>query len=200
MAEAKRIVRANIFQRSRLSRVLADAFAEDPLVRWILGERRDEPVARERMFCTYLREYQREGLVETTGAEEGAALWGPPGYIKPTGMRLVIDGLRWLTVLRGRTNAAMRFYDAICACRPQQHHWYLATIGTPKIHQGKGVASALLQARLRHCDDASVPAYLESSNAANLPLYQKHGFVVLREFSAEGSPTLWLMLREPAAA
>jgi hypothetical protein len=40
-------------------------------------------------------------------------------------------------------------------------------------------------------------ACLESSNARNLPLYERHGFEVLGEVQTGGSPTIWPMLRVP---
>jgi hypothetical protein len=40
------------------------------------------------------------------------------------------------------------------------------------------------------------PAYLESSNLRNVPLYQRFGFDAIEEISLpEDGPTLWTMLR-----
>jgi hypothetical protein len=40
-----------------------------------------------------------------------------------------------------------------------------------------------------------VPAYLESSNPANVPLYERHGFRALGTIQAGSSPTIFPMLR-----
>ena len=49
----------------------------------------------------------------------------------------------------------------------------------------------------RLADEAGMPAYLESSNSLNLPLYQRHGFEVQAEEGvAEGGPRAWFMWRE----
>ena len=58
-------------------------------------------------------------------------------------------------------------------------HWYLPLIGVDPFHQRKGYGSALLRHVLRLCDRDGTPAYLESTNPANVPLYERHGFRVL---------------------
>jgi len=60
-----------------------------------------------------------------------------------------------------------------------------------------GMASALLEPTLRRCDRDRLPAYLESSNEANLPFYGRHGFEVVAQISIADGPTLWPMLRQP---
>ena len=51
---------------------------------------------------------------------------------------------------------------------------------------------------LQHADSLGLPCYLESSNELNVPLYERHGFKVTREFAFPGGgPTAWLMWREP---
>ena len=51
---------------------------------------------------------------------------------------------------------------------------------------------------LERCDEEGIPAYLESSNARNVPFYRRHGFGVTTELQIPGGgPMLWLMWREP---
>jgi len=53
--------------------------------------------------------------------------------------------------------------------------------------------AALLEQRLANITG---PAYLESSNQRDLPLYERFGFKVIQELSLpDGGPTLWTMLR-----
>ena len=83
---------------------------------------------------------------------------------------------------------------SIHAQRPAGTFWYLAAIGT--VLKGRGVGSALLADRLRRVPEH---AYLESSNIANVSLYERFGFRVTSELSvtADG-PTLYPMLRDAA--
>lgn len=74
-------------------------------------------------------------------------------------------------------------------------HWYLAMIGVDPAHQRKGVGAALLETGLRRCDHDHVAAYLECSSVANVPFYQRHGFVLLGTVQPGSSPPVFPMLR-----
>lgn len=68
-------------------------------------------------------------------------------------------------------------------------------IGVDPRAQGTGLGSALLRHALEQCDAQHLPAYLESSNPKNNPLYERHGFEVLAELQSGDSPPIWPMLR-----
>ena len=59
---------------------------------------------------------------------------------------------------------------------PEEPHWYLPLIGVDPIEQGRGCGSALLRVGLSRCDADRLPAYLESTNPKNIPLYERYGF------------------------
>ena len=106
---------------------------------------------------------------------------------------------RMLFVLRRRSLRGLRAASAVEAQHFAQPHWYLAVLGTAPEHQGRGVSAAVMDPILRRCDAAGVPAYLESSNVVNIPLYERRGFRVTGEIVLPGGPTIWPMLRQPAA-
>jgi ribosomal protein S18 acetylase RimI-like enzyme len=187
-------------EMTALATTLTRAFAEDPVSRWLLAPLRNPESARDSMFRRYVRSYHRDAVVTTAGGTRGVALWGPPGYRMPSPRHAVLDALAMLKDLGTRGIFAARMYEAMVSHRPRSPHWYLAVIGTAPEARGKGLGSALLRERLALCDRDRVPAYLESSNRANLPVYLRHGFEILREFHYRDSPTLWLMQREPREA
>jgi len=49
------------------------------------------------------------------------------------------------------------------------------------------------------CDGQRVPAYLEATSEASVPLYQRHGFEVLGMIQSDGTPPIFPMLRRPRA-
>ena len=78
---------------------------------------------------------------------------------------------------------------------PKEPHWYLPLIGVDPRHQRRGHGAALLRHALARCDRDHAPAYLESSNPANVPLYERHGFAVLDTIQVGSSPPIFPMLR-----
>jgi ribosomal protein S18 acetylase RimI-like enzyme len=80
---------------------------------------------------------------------------------------------------------------------PAEPHWYLPMIGVDPGRQGKGYGSALMQHALIRCDRESKPAYLETSNPRNVPLYKRYGFELLDTFQIGSSPSVFPMLRPP---
>ena len=83
---------------------------------------------------------------------------------------------------------------------PQEPHWYLAIIGVDAAHQSKGLGTRLLQGALARCDEEGLIAYLESSNPANIPLYERHGFRVATEIRSGDAPPMFPMLRPACGA
>ena len=86
-------------------------------------------------------------------------------------------------------------FAEMTAYHPQCPHWYLPTIGVEPQFHGKGFGSRLLTETLKQCDQAHMPAYLESSNPANTALYQRFGFEELGIIRVGHSPPMVPMLR-----
>ena len=80
---------------------------------------------------------------------------------------------------------------------PKDPHFHLVFVGCRKNAQGQGLGSAMIKRGTRICDEQRMPAYLESSNEKNVPLYQRHGFEIIAEESLPGGgPTVWFMWRD----
>jgi ribosomal protein S18 acetylase RimI-like enzyme len=180
--------------------VLARAFQDDPLWRWALGrDDVDERRARlGRLFDLLTRTvYARQELIFTAGDFAGAAVWVPPerwrfslldeARVAPGVLAVfgVAGSLRLLKLLAGVERVHLH-----------EPHYYLFAIGTDPAQQGRGVGAALLAPMLARCDAERLPAYLESSNPANLTFYRRHGFVTATELRF-GDALLTTMRRDP---
>ena len=183
-----------------LSKVLALAFDSDPVLSWVVRQDQKRMDALRDFFMFNMEDSLRYGEERTTSDLKGCAIWLPPEEAfepKPP-----LSTLRMLPRLihysgLGRIRRVMTFIDACDAKRPVTPHFYLDFIGVHPEKQGQGYASALLGNTLSRLDAMCTPAYLESSNPCNNPLYQRHGFKVTDEIHLPGGPTLWCMLREP---
>lgn len=186
------------------AKVLADAFATDPLMTalWPSADRRQR--ALPLYFAASLRHFHvpRGGVQlaadpnQTIGA---VAVWDPPGQWEQTltqTLRAVPD--LW-PALRSRTFAAIAVRRTLEQHHPHHpDHWYLANIGSSPSHRGRGYAAQLLANRLATPD---TPAFLVCTRKETLPYYERHGFAVATEFTlpAGDKPTMWSMTRPPSS-
>ncbi|MEP1930132.1 MAG: GNAT family N-acetyltransferase [Roseibium sp.] len=83
---------------------------------------------------------------------------------------------------------------------PTNPHWYLGLIAVDPAYRGRGVGTKLLEFCLTIVDHDELPAYLESTNAANLSLYKRFGFQQLAEVSVGSSPIRFPMFRAARAS
>lgn len=184
--------RASPIDLARAVSVHVMAFSSDPIMRWLY------PVAHDYLtkYPAFAEAFGGRAFEHDTAyvAEDfgGVALWLPPG--------VHADGERVASVLRDTVatpvlDQAFSLLEEMDAYHIQEPHWYLPMIGVDPSQQGKGIGAALLQHALSKCDEASLPAYLESSNPANIPLYERHGFSVLGTIQAGSSPSVFPMMR-----
>jgi GNAT superfamily N-acetyltransferase len=78
---------------------------------------------------------------------------------------------------------------------PRQPHYYLSLFGTHSDHRGKGLGMRLLAENLSRIDSEGMPAYLESSNPANLKRYESVGFAERDELVAPSGAVVTTMWR-----
>ncbi|WP_418955313.1 GNAT family N-acetyltransferase [Streptomyces tritici] len=186
---------AAIDDAGRISRSLALAFDDDPMMRWFFPDAATREASLTSYFGTlFTRQYLRNAVCERTA--DAAAFWVPPeAQDKAVPDAETIQELQ--NILGDRAGV---FRDAVGAAAqhtPQEPHWYLALIGADPAAQGQGQGAALLRSGLAKADAAGLPAYLESSKESNLPFYSHFGFTVRHEVRLPGGgPVLWGMWRE----
>ncbi|MEU0495969.1 GNAT family N-acetyltransferase [Mycobacterium sp. NPDC006124] len=183
-----------------LSRTLGRAFADDPVMCWMLPDAERRTRKLHSLFAALTRHHHlaRGGVEVVTddhGGIGGAALWDPPGAWRHTrGEELrAMPSLIWTF---GRSlQRGVVVEEMMKQAHPEEPHWYLAVIGSDPTVRGKGFGQVLMQSRLDRVDAEHAPAYLESSNPDNLPYYQRFGFEVTGEIKLPGGPALWPMWR-----
>jgi GNAT superfamily N-acetyltransferase len=184
-----------------VARALADAFYDDPIVRWMAPADDRRRARMERSFAFYLeRIWLQHEECWTHAGYAGAALWLPPGtwHLPAVAQLRLLPGL--VRRLRGDALRLLRITTVMERNHPQEPHYYLPIVGVRSGWQGRGFGAALLRPVLERCDAERVPAYLEASSERSRALYARQGFVDRGEVLRAGdSPPLWPMWREPMA-
>jgi len=184
--------------RRALAGVLARAFWDDPVWRWLFPDDTTSTRRLELTFNAYLADALRVGSVFTTPDLEGAALWKPPGKWQLSWGSLLRSAPELLRAFGLRIAYALRIERVVESEHPRDPHWYLSVLGTDPTAQGKGVGGALVRQVTDRCDHLGIPAYLESSKPENVPYYERFGFAVTGETRlGKDGPPIWFMWRDP---
>ena len=178
--------------------ILSDSFAIDPILNWVIPRSQLYP----EFFRLFIKEvYLPRGIVHMDDAGRGAALWLPPQERLQIPPRMTLVNLVVKLLIYKGPGPLWRIHrqGALFAKHhPKDPHYYLQFIGCRQRDQGRGVGAALLKQGTKVCDEQDMPAYLESSNSLNVPLYQRHGFEVIHEQAVtDDGPRAWFMWREP---
>ena len=185
-----------------LSRTLARAFYDDPVMTWLLPDDKARTAQLSRLFATMTRYHHlSRGGVEVAcdgPGVGGAALWDPPNQWRETHLEDLRMTPAFLRVFRFRTAKGRAVQEMMRRLHPEEPHWYLAVLGSDPTVRGQGFGQALMHSRLDRCDAENCPAYLESSKPENVPYYERFGFTVTDEIKLpQGGPPIWPMWREP---
>ncbi|MEH6550687.1 MAG: GNAT family N-acetyltransferase [Pseudomonadales bacterium] len=177
--------------------ILANAFTDDPILSWVSGHKK---IYGSLFRCEVEALYKHHGQVYINREKSGAAMWLPAGVSSKQPFHWRLIPVLWKMMRTGGLQSLMRGgeLDKIMAANhPQEPHFYLHAIGAQLGNQGRGIGSSLMKAGLKACDGYGVPAYLESSNERNNPLYERYGFEIIGEMTLpDCGPTMWFMRRE----
>ena len=177
--------------------VVVLAFGSDPVARWAYPD----PHECLSYFPDFVRAFGGNAFEHGTGycaeGRAGAALWHPPG-VHPREEEPGAITQRTLPARKQKEVSAQ--LEQMAGYHPEEPHWYLPLIGVDPARQNQGYGSALMAHALAPCDRENRPAYLESTNPRNIPLYRRHGFEVLGTIEVGAAPPIFPMLRRPRPA
>ena len=182
--------RAARADHDRVARLLARAFADDPVMRW--GFRDDG--RRHRALRAYMRyvvgaQAAPHDAIFAARDFSATAVWMPPASLDALKLpfwRALLVFPRMVRIAGwSRLTRTMALGEAMDKHHPPAPpHWYLFFLGVEPALQGQGLGSAMLEATLKQVDAARLPAHLDNSNPKNTRLYERHGFRVVTEYRA----------------
>ena len=180
--------------------ILTDAFYNDPA--WGFGF--PDPAKRRAQQAWFWRMCVQGSVplesVWITGNGASTAVWLPPGVFEEFDPSPTSElALEARVVLGADADRFLQTVERFEAAHPHDEpHYYLSLLGTHTSQHGHGYGFGLLTENLAMVDDAGMPAYLEASNVANVPLYERFGFRVIGGFDMpDGGPHLATMWRDP---
>jgi GNAT superfamily N-acetyltransferase len=178
------------------------AFSDDPTWAWMFPDPRRRPDQHATIFGLYVESALPSGGVWMSDDRASAvAVFTPPGErelseeaearLEPFVVEALADHAP--AVLE----TFRRFEAAIPEGRP---FYYLSFLGTRPDSRGRGIGMALLGELVAKADDDGRPTYLESTNPANNPRYERLGFKRQSSFTTPDElHTVTTMWREPVS-
>jgi GNAT superfamily N-acetyltransferase len=183
-----------------LVETLAQAFQTDPALCWILPDPAHRARALRGLFRTLVPADMRAGVALRASGDEAAALWRAPGQAQGGTFEFVRTMLPLIATFGTALPRGLKVQGSIDAHRPNERFWYLHYVGVRTADQGKGHGGRIIRAQTAVADVDGLPCWLETATPANLPLYERLGFVTRVEWDVPGGgPHFWGMMRSPAA-
>ncbi len=175
--------------------LLSVSFTDDPFVRWLLPKSLDYLCDNKKHpRRAYSAAFEARTLF-VIGEFAGAAIWVPPGTETDRLEEIAQVEMSATAASHGSPPGFQALVSQSASYRPNVPHWYLGLIAVDPAHRGRGVGTKLLEYCLAIVDRDGLPAYLESTNAANLSLYKRFDFQQLAEVRVGSSPPRFPMLR-----
>lgn len=184
-------------EQARVISTLTLAFVRDPVTRWVWPDPHQYLTHYPEFVSTFGGQAFEHDAAYCADDFSGGGLWLPP-EVQPDEETLV--GLIQRSVSPERLPTAFALLEQMGSYHPEQPHWYLSIIGVDPSRHGRGHGATLLRHALERVDREGRIAYLESSNPANVPLYQRHGFEVVGTIQAGDAPPMFPMVRQARRA
>jgi ribosomal protein S18 acetylase RimI-like enzyme len=164
--------------------ILTEAFQGEPQIEWIVA-----PVDKDReRRLQVLMEYAFEtglsqGQVYLTDDRKGVAIWKTPPK-RSFSVHDLLTQLKFILAMGlPRLKRLIQMEKYVEQQHPSQRQYlYLWFLAVKPGHQGKGLASELLNPLLEEASQKDLPVLLETSVKKNISLYRHKGFEVFHQW------------------
>ena len=164
-------------QTERVIETLTSAFDDYSLMRHFLAE--GDYSNRLRSFQeAFLRDVGlAAGHVWTAGDGAAVSIWTAPDI--EDAAAVFIPFAAKLAAIAGSRAEIMQASEAVMAKeRPQFPCWFLGSVAVDPASQGKGLGRAVIEPGLEMAEKQGYPVFLETSDEANVRIYERLGFEV----------------------
>ena len=133
---------------------------------------------------------------------EGIAVWIPSEHVQMTPWQMLRAGglgfyLKAGDTLASRLHAIEEYILSFHQRLLDFPYWHLSPVAVDPPYQGRGHATALLEAMFARTDRENLPCVLETQNERSMRFYKRFGFRVIEKGTIlETEIPHWAMLRE----
>jgi ribosomal protein S18 acetylase RimI-like enzyme len=187
----------------RASKVLSQAFYNDPLMLYLFPEHKERKSKLQYMMELLLRIGFKYGVITVTSLNlEGIAIWFPSNKSKITAwMGLLNGGITYLFKLGNKAvKKQNRLYKYIYSKHKKlvpNYHCYLSIIAINPLYQGKGLSHVLFNSMFNQIDKHNLSCFLDTNNRKNVNIYKRFGFKILEKYQIpETNVVNWAMIRD----
>lgn len=179
--------------------MFALAFAENPNTRAILADPLSKKslnaMAKITSDAKLCRKFSNVFVAKIDGKIVGAINFAYWPHCQPSLFEKLALMPKMIFVMGKALPKAMTVMSAWGKNDPKKNHCHIGPLGVLPDFQGKGIGSKLIKHCLELTDASKTDSYLETDAPKNLPLYQRHGFTVIKEIPIYNYMT-WLMWRD----
>ncbi len=165
---------------------LVAAFSKDPVLRYLFPEEATYPRYAAAFFGHLFDKRVRKRTIWTIERGASTAIWEPPRTQDDS-----LDDDLSAQLPAGQLARVLAYDRAVHAALPTGPFWYLGVLATHPASTGRRWGHAVMNAGLRRAAADGLPAVLETSNPANVEIYRRAGWQVVRTVT-EPLP-IWVM-------
>lgn len=180
--------------------ILVSAFYSDPTWSWAFPDPSLRAGQLRRLWGLFVEGAMRYPWVWLSRGDTATSVWIPPNGTELSAEQEAALEPIIVEMLGADAARVMTGFGLFDQAHPRDvPHFYLSLLGTRAEHRGRGYGLDLVAENLRRIDEVGMPAYLEASNPANVPLYERYGFEVRGSFDLPaGGPEIFTMWRDAA--
>lgn len=187
----------------KLSEIMGDAFQHYPVSLYFSHKKKDVKKAQAHFYRLIIKYAFHYGKIYCIDDYSAAVMLVPPEKGEMSTLDIITHTTPLWFIKLGFTFITRVLYVSTFMDKNQsryadEHSWYLFAIGVKQEHQGKKLASILLNHVLDMLDTQKLSCYLETFKDINVSIYKRFGFELMNTEQIPKSPlTLYAMLRKP---